>query len=395
MTCLGHSNPQITSLLIKSKNKRPLSPFSFNYFIMGTAASIGNDDADLGSTEPCEAEGCGSSVTSARCEACDKVLCVECCPHRNELFQAHAVVDRNEPIIYTRKTPLKIRITCGTYNPRQDQLNVACELFFKDKHCNCCDVTSKWEIYRTTHKKKTASFDKVSKRMHETDRSFKLIGGMCTTSKGTFFTYPCQKSVYKLDSSSGFTRAFETDGSCFGIASFSGGLALSIEIPTHFYAGSPWQVRWYDSGGTVKRQIYCGDNELAYFRAPYYLCSNTAEDTLYVSDQENNAIYIFGANCELIKKITDSTLTNPRGVACDGSGNMYVACETKVVQLQRRGLAARTLLELKKPEVAMDVCFDVSQRKLIVIQQSGMITVFNMMTSHPSRSADGAKTARF
>jgi len=391
MTCLGHSNPQITSLLIKSKNKRPLSPFSFNYFIMGTAASIGNDDEDLGSAEPCKV--CNTRETSARCEACDKVLCVDCCPHRNKLFQARAVVDRNEPIIYRRKTPLKIRITCGTYNPRQDQLNVACELFFKDKHCN---VTSKWEIYRTTQKKKNASFDQVSKRAHETERSFKFVGDMCSTSRGTsYFTFPCQKSVYKLDSSSGFSLAFETDGSCFGIASFLGGLALSIEIPTNFHAGSPWQVRWCDSKGTVKRQIYCGDNEQAYFRAPYYLCSNTTEDTLYVSDQENNAIYIFDAKCVLIKKITDSTLTNPRGVACDGSDNVYIACETKVVQLQRRGLAARTLLELKKPEVAMDVCFDVSQRKLIVIQQSGMITVFNMMTTPPGRSADGAKTARF
>ena len=366
---------------------------------MGAGASINNlkdleRDAHLGSAEPCDV--CDSSVTSSQCDPCGKVMCKLCCPHRdNLLYAARCIVHHNGQIVCSDKNaPTKIEAKCVTFNPARRTMLVACEFFYQDNNCKCCVETTQWKTFKYSEKRK--SFDIVTQRLHACDKSIKMVGGMCTSRKKnkSYFTYPSNKSVYKLDSFEGFKLAFEITGTCYGIACFNDGIALSVEIVTNFQSGSEWQVQLYDFRGLLRSQIFSDTDGDAYFGKPLCLCSNDGEDKLFVSDEQKNAIFIFDVNCELIAEVKDpAILVRPRGLTCDEFENIYVACERIVVQVLRRGQACRQLLTLSTSDVAMDLCFDVLRRQLVVVQKSGMITFFNV-TPAP-RLGERALTTRF
>lgn len=344
---------------------------------MGNAASI-SSHVEINQTDVCEK--CNEKE-SIDCKRCDKPACAECCPHKhNTLFEANPVPLKNTKITMAKEKHLKqIEAKCGVYTP-QKALHVFGEAIFQDEFCTCCKMSSEWNLYNIDDIKSKPG--KVTKRFHEYERSLKFPGDFCSSDKlsRTYFTLPCKKTVYAYKNHDSFDELFTTEGSCFGIACFAGGFAVSMEIKSNFSLASDWQVQVMNIKGELQRQIYSDSAGNPLFKKPLFLASNRKENVLFVSDYEKHSVIALDTNGKLLFEFTNDMLQKPLGLAVDGEQNVYVACGKFILLIEKDGKGARALLPVRDIDKAVDVCFEPVKNLLTVIFKSGSVTTVQMQT---------------
>jgi hypothetical protein len=169
---------------------------------------------------------------------------------------------------------------------------------------------------------------------------------------------------------------FHTCGKCYGLADFNDGLAISLNIQSN-YSLPEWQVQFISYDGTVRKQI-CFDNEGGpLFKEPKHLTSNDGQDILFVSDQGNHSIMALDIKGYTLFKYTHDTIQTPRGITCDDEGNIYVASENKVVQIDQHGTKSRVILNTKDEQfnLVIDVCYNKFTSELGVLSKSSDMTI--------------------
>jgi hypothetical protein len=200
--------------------------------------------------------------------------------------------------------------------------------------------------------------------------------GICT-SKNTsqkivrwFFTM-----IYKYADKTD-VEILRTCGKCYGIAVFSKGLAISLNIRSK-YSLPEWQVQFISYDGTVLKQI-CFDNEGGpLFQEPKHLTSNDAQDILFVSDQGKHLVIALDIKGYTLFKYTHDSIQTPLGITCDNEGNIYVASKNKVVQIDQHGTKSRVILNTKEKQsnLVNDVCYNKLTGELGVLSQSSEVTI--------------------
>jgi hypothetical protein len=192
---------------------------------------------------------------------------------------------------------------------------------------------------------------------------------------GWYFTIPDQQMIYK-NAEKTDVEFIRTCGKCYGRAVFNEGLAISLNIPTK-YSLPEWQVQFISYEGTVDKQI-CFDNEGGpLFQKPKHLTSNDAQDILFVSDQGNHSVIALDTKGYTLFKYMHDTIRTPRGITCDDEGNIYVASENKVVQIDQHGTKSRVILNTKEKlnNLVIDVCYNKFTSELGVLSESSEITI--------------------
>jgi hypothetical protein len=181
--------------------------------------------------------------------------------------------------------------------------------------------------------------------------------GICTfknasqKSFGWFFTIPDQQKIYKYADKTDVEN-LRTCGKCYGIAVFSEGLAISLNIRSK-YSLPEWQVQFISYDGTVRKQI-CFDNDgEPLFKEPKHLTSNDAQDILFVSDHGNHSVIALDIKGYTLFKYMHDSIKTPRGITCDDEGNIYVATVNKVVQIDQHGSKSRVILNTKEKHLTL------------------------------------------
>ncbi|XP_045205675.2 uncharacterized protein LOC123557933 [Mercenaria mercenaria] len=207
----------------------------------------------------------------------------------------------------------------------------------------------------------------------------------------TVWKYKCDREIlknvpvnsyarYSNTNKSSTTEAFYKNGQCFGIAAFDKGLAISLFIQTS-YALPDWQVQYVTFTGAVKKQIYYDNKDQPLFKEPKHLTSNDAQNVLYVSDQGANSIIALDPKGTVLFKFIHETIKCPQGLTRDDEGNIYVACDNKVIQINQHGTKSRIILssDEAEPKMLIDVCFNKVSQKFAVVNKSAEVTVFKFL----------------
>lgn len=342
---------------------------------MGSASSAQRfSDLSKSSTLPCNK--CGQEYRA--CQRCSEPLCGTCCPHTFlPVFETRPVVHSSERISFEHKHLSKLQARCGCYTFRR-KLLVFGEVFVKDNFCTCCTETSVWKLFNMSDK--TSKPGNISsKRIHQYERQFILPGDICTSRKSNecYFTIPCKRTVYKFKDHDTYYEMFKTSGSCFGIACFDGGFAVSMEIKTEVNMISEWQIQLFDKKCNLKFQIYYDSSEsdfIPIFKKPLFLASNFEESILFVSDKKKNAVIALNTDGQKMFEYKHfAHLLKPLGIIVDYKQNVYVACGNGVVQIEKSGKTSRRLFPIKDRDSAVDVCLNPDTNILTVIMKSGAI----------------------
>jgi hypothetical protein len=113
------------------------------------------------------------------------------------------------------------------------------------------------------------------------------------------------------------------------------------------------------------------------FKEPKHLTSNDARDILFVSDQGNHSVIALDIKGYILFKYTHETIQNPRGLTCDNEGNIYVASEDKVIQIDQHGSKSQVILSSKEKqfEKLIDVCYSTYASELGVLSESAEVTI--------------------
>ena len=342
---------------------------------MGTSSSIVKS-ADDGkqSTELCDS--CGKGEANV-CTECEKPVCDTCCPHKhNVMFEVKPVPLKNNKLKMNDVKHLKmIEAKCGVYT-HSTELHVIGEAVYEDTKSR--EQSTQWGVYNLADDKTKPGI--VTKRYPMDERSLRFPGDTCSSVKfkHTYFTVPCKKMVFMYKKHSSFYECFPTAGSCFGIACFAGGFAVSMEIKSNFNMPSAWQVQTFDEKGKLKKQFFYDSSGDALFKRPLFLDSNKSETTLFVSDIGKRAIIALDVEGTKLFEFVNAILNEPLGIAVDPEENIYVACGSRVVQVEKGGVSFRELLPVGNHDKAVDICFEPVENLLTVILKSGAVTTVSL-----------------
>jgi hypothetical protein len=147
-----------------------------------------------------------------------------------------------------------------------------------------------------------------------------------------FATVPYKKQVHRLTVTMVnnlprlvHVEEFRTEGFCWGITCFDGGIAVSVKvsIPEKAWPKPPeFQVHVHEYDGTFRRAIIYDPNGTAYFNEPKYL--NVTYDDLFllVSDYKLSTVLCINNEDELI--FAYSGMKSPNGIAMDEGKNLHI-----------------------------------------------------------------------
>ncbi|KAH3773589.1 uncharacterized protein LOC127845102 [Dreissena polymorpha] len=121
------------------------------------------------------------------------------------------------------------------------------------------------------------------------------------------------------------TGSFRTEGFCWGITCFDGGIAVSVKVatPTNVWPKPPeYQVHVHEYDGTFRRAIVYDPNGSAFFVEPKYLNVTYDDMFLLVSDYKLNTVFCINNEDELI--FAYAGMQNPNGIAMDENKDLHV-----------------------------------------------------------------------
>lgn len=126
---------------------------------------------------------------------------------------------------------------------------------------------------------------------------------------------------------------FPTEGECRGIVTYNTDLIVSMKHRTHAnteITDSTWQIQILGTDGTVKRRITHDAEGTALLHDAKYITLTPNKRELVISEAEDNRI-----KCLDIEKgelTFNHDMEDPKGVACDKNGNIYVLGKQGVIR---------------------------------------------------------------
>ncbi|XP_060594448.1 uncharacterized protein LOC132748823 [Ruditapes philippinarum] len=146
-------------------------------------------------------------------------------------------------------------------------------------------------------------------------------------------TVPYKKEVHRITVSIENNKErlvplseFRTEGFCWGISCFDGGIAtcVKVSVPEKAWPKPPeFQVHIHEFDGTYRRAIMFDANSVPYFKEPKYL--NVTYDDLFllISDYKQNTVMCMNNEDELIFSYLG--MKSPNGIAMDENKNLHIA----------------------------------------------------------------------
>ena len=199
-----------------------------------------------------------------------------------------------------------------------------------------------------------------------------------------FVTFPFDYKIYQFQLKENkliLLKEIQTEGMCYGISSFTEGLAVSLRIDKHI-----WQIEILDYQGSVQKVFKDDDDGKDLFGFPDYLTVDAQGQRLYVSDGLKGAVVCFDLENSTMTSIKEiyryicSNLQIPKGLTLDNSGNLFiVGCESSNVhKLSRDGERIGVVLGHKDQLVnPMGIDYDPSEKKVFVTEGSRRVMIFN------------------
>ncbi|KAL4235700.1 hypothetical protein ACF0H5_004093 [Mactra antiquata] len=146
-----------------------------------------------------------------------------------------------------------------------------------------------------------------------------------------FVTVPYLKTIHRISVTKISNRyklvpveAYRTQGFCWGITCFDGGIAISAKVSSNAWPKPPeFQVHIHEFDGTFRRSILYDTEGKPFFEEPKYL--NVTYDDLFllVSDYKRNTVLCINNEDELI--FAYSGIQCPNGIAMDEGKNLHIA----------------------------------------------------------------------
>lgn len=168
------------------------------------------------------------------------------------------------------------------------------------------------------------------------DRTFKYVSdlelpsgvwGVCVSTLNiaeVFATVPYKKEVHKVladPESLTALDSFRTEGFCWGITCFNGGLAVSVKVPSKPLV-PPFQVHLVEFDGTLKRSIAFDADGVSLFTEPKFLAATHDGAFLLISDYKKDCLYCLNVEDKVI--FTYTGMKSPSGVAVDSNNNIHL-----------------------------------------------------------------------
>lgn len=177
--------------------------------------------------------------------------------------------------------------------------------------------------------------------------------------------------------------SFRTEGFCWGITGFDGGVAVSVKVsvPQKAWPKPPeFQVHIHEFDGTFRRAIIYDPNGTAYFSEPKYLNVTYDDIFLLVSDYKANAVACINNEDELIFKYAE--MKSPNGIAMDEGKNLHITSffgSQRVHKVGANGKYKDGLpLDEERPLFPHSICYRKRDR-VIVMTTDRSIEVYQLV----------------
>lgn len=209
---------------------------------------------------------------------------------------------------------------------------------------------------------------------------------VCTSAlddKIVYVTVPYEHKILELELGEDnieLIKEIETEGRCYGISSYLGGIAVSLRIDDHI-----WQIEILDYRGNVIKVFKDDEHGRELFGFADYLITDIEGTKLYVTDGLKNAVYCFDLkkstqiSIKELYRYTDSHLKIPKSLVLDPKGNLYVVgCESCNVQkISSTGEKLGVILSHRDQiENPMGIAYDYNEKKLFVTEGSRKVMIF-------------------
>ena len=142
-------------------------------------------------------------------------------------------------------------------------------------------------------------------------------------SSEVFATVPYKKEVHRVSTDPSLTAldSFRTDGFCWGITCYDGGLAVSVKVPSKPLV-PPFQVHLVEFDGTFKKSIAFDTDGMTLFTEPKFLTATNDGAFLLVSDYRKDSLLCLTTEGRVI--FTYMGMKSPSGVTVDDRNNIHL-----------------------------------------------------------------------
>lgn len=209
---------------------------------------------------------------------------------------------------------------------------------------------------------------------------------VCTSAvNGTevFVSFPFDHKIlhYKLtDKQIILLKEIPTEGKCYGVGSFVGGLAVSLRIDKYI-----WQIEILDYYGSVQKVFKDDEHGKELFGFADYIAVDKNGERLYVVDGIKHSVICFNLKDSTMTSIqeifiyTCTYLHIPKGLTLDDNGNLFiVGCESSNVhKVTKDGHRIGVVLGHKDQLVnPMGIVYDITEQKVFVTEGSRRVMIF-------------------
>jgi DNA-binding beta-propeller fold protein YncE len=129
--------------------------------------------------------------------------------------------------------------------------------------------------------------------------------------------------------------------------------------------------------GNVKKRLCYDAGGQPLLKTPEHLSCNATRDILYVSDSTENCVIAIDNTGNIVYKFTHTEIKSPKALSCDDEGNVYVACNNKVVLIDSHGKKCRVLIESSSKDIT-GIYYNIAAQQLVVIDGVRNVTFFSV-----------------
>lgn len=216
---------------------------------------------------------------------------------------------------------------------------------------------------------------------------------VCETSdkpNDVFVTVPYKRKVYRIFVCKEMNRhtltsirSFRTEGFCWGISCFNGGVAVSVKLIATNDASPTipdFQIHIYELDGTFRRAIIYDQSGAAYFSEPKFL--NATHDYLFllVSDYKQHKVLCLNNEDELIYEYAG--MKHPNGIAMDEGKNVHITSFHGSQRIHKVGANGKykdgLSFDESRPLFPYSICYRCKDR-IIVLTTDQSLEAYRLM----------------
>ena len=197
-----------------------------------------------------------------------------------------------------------------------------------------------------------------------------------------FATVPYKKEVHRVSTDQSLTPlySFRTEGFCWGITCFNGGLAVSVKLPSKPLS-PPFQVHLLEFDGTFKRSIAFDPDGAKLFVEPKFLAATHDGAFLLVSDYRKDCLYCLNVEDKVVFTYTD--MKSPSGVTVDDRNNIHIVSFFGIERIHKLNTRGEKLDGLPPDEEKTlfphGICFRKKDRLMLVTTDSDIMEAYTLV----------------